>query len=221
MVVGYDRDPVLRDLEFEVHAGERVGLIGLNGGGKTTSFAPSSASPALSGTSRYAGGPPSSRHTAGAARLSRDRAGRRADGRLARPRRRPGRAERCRAMEALERVGMAEASWILRRPPATGATGALRARSCRTVTSAARRAFTGVDWTSEQRLLRVVEEEANRRSVLIAIHDSIRRTWNAFRQRRQAAFGPPQSPLRRCWRRRTQARGCSYQGHEPRRARSP
>lgn len=33
---GYDATPLFEDVEFEVHAGERVGFVGPNGAGKTT-----------------------------------------------------------------------------------------------------------------------------------------------------------------------------------------
>jgi len=38
LAVGYDGRPVLRDVTFAVHPGERVGVLGPNGGGKSTLF---------------------------------------------------------------------------------------------------------------------------------------------------------------------------------------
>ena len=35
---GYGHLPVLKDISFEVHSGEMVGLIGLNGAGKSTTI---------------------------------------------------------------------------------------------------------------------------------------------------------------------------------------
>ena len=38
LVGGYSQIPVLKDVSFEVHPGELVGLIGLNGAGKSTTI---------------------------------------------------------------------------------------------------------------------------------------------------------------------------------------
>ncbi len=38
LVGGYSRVPVLKDISFTVKAGELVGLIGLNGAGKSTTI---------------------------------------------------------------------------------------------------------------------------------------------------------------------------------------
>lgn len=36
VVLGYDGDPVLRDIRFAIDSGERIGLLGVNGAGKST-----------------------------------------------------------------------------------------------------------------------------------------------------------------------------------------
>ena len=38
LAVGYGGAPVLRDVTFTVDAGERIGVLGPNGGGKSTLF---------------------------------------------------------------------------------------------------------------------------------------------------------------------------------------
>ena len=56
---GYDRHPVVRGLDLEVHAGEVVALLGPNGAGKTTTILTISGDlPAINGEVRFAGLPP-------------------------------------------------------------------------------------------------------------------------------------------------------------------
>jgi ABC-type Mn2+/Zn2+ transport system ATPase subunit len=206
LAIGYDRDPVLRDLEFEVHAGERVGVIGPNGGGKTTLIrAVLGELRPLWGTLEV-WGRPALVPQAQRARL--DYPVTALDvalmGALARVPwwQRLGRAGRGRAMEALERVGLAERS----RTPFGDLSGGQQQRVlfARALVQDGDmllldEPFTGVDRTSEERLLRVIEEESNRgRAVVIAIHDlEPARTWERVLSvnGRQVAFGPPEVAL--------------------------
>ena len=112
LAAGYGAAPVLTDVSFALHAGERIGVLGPNGGGKTTLFRVLLGELAPRG--RHAAGARALRRRAAdralAAGLPGQRARRRADGRdLALPWwRRPGRAERRAARAALDAVGLGE-----------------------------------------------------------------------------------------------------------------
>jgi ABC-type Mn2+/Zn2+ transport system ATPase subunit len=111
LAVGYDGTPVLRDVAFALQPGERIGVLGPNGGGKTTLFrAVLGELPPLAGTLAVAGRCGSvpqterSRLDFPVSALDVVLMGTLAD----RPWwRRPGRRERAAAHAALGRVGLA------------------------------------------------------------------------------------------------------------------
>jgi ABC-type Mn2+/Zn2+ transport system ATPase subunit len=206
LAVGYNGAAALRDVSFAARAGERIGVLGPNGGGKTTLFR------ALLGelepmagelrvTSRCATVPQTERS------------------RLDYPVsaldvtlmgtiplrgwwRHPRRSERARARNALESVGLAE----LASRSFGELSGGQRQRVlvARALVQDARvvlldEPFTGLDVASAGRLNGLIDRLAGEgRAVLIATHDIEQaRRWDRVLclNRRQIAFGPPDEVL--------------------------
>jgi ABC-type Mn2+/Zn2+ transport system ATPase subunit len=206
--VGYDGRPVLRAVTFAVHPGQRVGVLGPNGGGKSTLFrAALGELPALTGTLEVTGRvgvlpqtersrldyPVSALDVALMGALSR------------RPWWKPtGRAERRTALQALARVGLAD-----RADDAFGAlSGGQRQRVllARALMQEARlllldEPFSGMDAPSTATTLALIDAlAADGHALLIATHDVDQaRAWDRVLclNHRQVAFGPPDDVLSR------------------------
>ena len=206
--VGYDGRPVLRDVTFAVHAGERVGVLGPNGGGKSTLFrAALGELPPLTGTLQVSGRvgvlpqtersrldyPVTALDVALMGALSR------------RPWWKPtGRTERRTALQALARVGLAN-----RAHDAFGElSGGQRQRVllARALVQEARlllldEPFSGMDAPSTATTLQLIDAlAADGHALLIATHDVDQaRAWDRVLclNHRQVAFGPPDDVLSR------------------------
>ena len=177
--LGYEGNPVLHGLEFQVPPGFRVGILGPNGGGKTTLFR------GLTGEIEpLSGRLEVSATTATVAQTDRSRLDYPVSaldvatmGSLARLPwyRRPGRGERRRALEALEEVGLGEQA----NATFGDLSGGQRQRVliARALTADASlllmdEPFTGLDAASEQRLEALIDGlAAAGRTVLIATHE--------------------------------------------------
>jgi ABC-type Mn2+/Zn2+ transport system ATPase subunit len=208
LALGYGAAPVLHDVAFALDGGRRVGVLGPNGGGKTTLFR------GLLGELRPLAGTLTVAGRCGSVPQS-DRS--RLDfpvsaldvvlmGTIAgRPWwRGPSHADRTAAREALGRVGLA--------PLADRTYGELsggqrqRVLIARAIVRDARillldEPFTGLDATSAARLEALLAQLAGEgRAVLVATHDLEQaRRWDAVLclNRRQVAFGPPAATLTR------------------------
>jgi ABC-type Mn2+/Zn2+ transport system ATPase subunit len=208
LAAGYGGAPALRDVTFHVHGGQRIGVLGPNGGGKTTLFR------VLLGELRPAAGrlvaparcgvvPQTERSRLDFPVSALDVALMGAVSRLPWWRR-PGREERRGARAALDTVGLGDQA---------GATfgdlsGGQRQRVlvARALVQDAPvllldEPFTGLDAVSAERLEALLSRlAAEGRGVLIATHDVDQaRGWDAVLclNRRQLAFGPPDLALGR------------------------
>jgi ABC-type Mn2+/Zn2+ transport system ATPase subunit len=208
IAAGYGGPPVLDDVRFSVPPGTRIGVLGPNGGGKTTLFrvilgelAP------LRGTlrvnARCGTVPQSERARLDYPVTALDVALMGTLGRLAWWRR-PGRGERRRAHEALEMVGLGE----LASASFGELSGGQRQRVfiARALVQDARlvlldEPFSGVDESTTRRVMELIDRlAAEGRSLMIATHDVEQaRAWDLVLclNRRQIAFGPPAQTLTR------------------------
>jgi len=204
---GYGGEVVLRDVSFSVRAGERVGVLGPNGGGKTTLFrlllGELEPHAGVLERPRCAVVPQTERSRLDFPVSALDVASMGAVGRLPWWRR-PGRAERAQARAALDRVGLG--------PQADATFGALsggqrqRVLVARALVQDAAvmvldEPFTGLDAASAEGLEGLLVELAREgRGLLIATHDVEQAgRWDRVLclNRRQIAFGVPREVLTR------------------------
>jgi ABC-type Mn2+/Zn2+ transport system ATPase subunit len=206
LAVGYGGRPVLEGVSIAVRRGERVGVLGPNGGGKTTLLR------ALLGDLRPAAGtlsvagrcgtvPQTERSRLDFPVSALDVVTMGALGRLPWWRR-PGRAERGDALAALERVGLRE-----RAADTFGELSGGQRQRVLVARALVQEAdivlfdepFTGLDAPSAARLTELVDVlAAEGRAVLIATHDvSQTLAWDAVLcvNRRQVAYGRPAQTL--------------------------
>jgi len=206
LAAGYGGPPAVEDVSFQLAPGERIAILGPNGGGKSTLFrALLGELPALHGRVDAGGNfgyvPQTERSRLDYPVSALDVA---LMGTLSRVPwwRRVGRGERRLALAALARVGLA--------PVARERFGALSGGQRQRVLVARAlvqdapillldEPFTGVDLPSEELLSELLDELAGeRRGMLIATHDVDQaRAWDRVLclNRRQIAFGPPRDVL--------------------------
>lgn len=208
LAAGYAGRPVIAGLDLVAGAGERIAVLGPNGGGKTTLFRVlAGALEPLAGEvvvrERVGWVPQTDRSRLDFPVSAHDVALMGSLGRLPWWRR-PGRAERRSARRALDEVGMgdlADATFGL-------LSGGQRQRVliARALTEEAGvllldEPFAGLDAPSAERLLALIDElAATGRTVLIATHDLDQaRAWDAVLclNRRQVAYGRPDETLTR------------------------
>jgi ABC-type Mn2+/Zn2+ transport system ATPase subunit len=207
LAVGYGGPPVLEDVTFALEPGERIGVLGPNGGGKSTLFR------ALLGELAPVRGTVRAGRLGYVPQTERSRLDYPVTaldvalmGTLSRLEwwRRPGRADRALALASLARVGLEP----LARAPFGELSGGQRQRAlvARALVQDAPgllldEPFTGVDRVSAELLERLLGElAAEGRGLLVATHD-LEQARAADRvlclNRRQVAFGPPAETLTR------------------------
>jgi ABC-type Mn2+/Zn2+ transport system ATPase subunit len=208
LAVGYGGRPVLEEVTFTLRRGQRISVLGPNGGGKSTLFRAllGELRPVrgrIAATSAFGYVPQTERsrldypvHALDVALM----------GTLSRLPwwQRPGRAERELALAALERVGLAE----LARRQFGELSGGQRQRAL-VARALVRDApallldepFAGVDKPSAELLERLISELAREgRGLLVATHDLEQARSSDLvlcLNRRQVAFGPPAAVLTR------------------------
>jgi ABC-type Mn2+/Zn2+ transport system ATPase subunit len=208
LAAGYGAAPVLTDVSFALHAGERMAVLGPNGGGKTTLFrvllgelAPMAGT--LLAPARFAVVPQTERSRLDFPVSALDVALMGSISTLPWWRR-PGRAQRGAARAALAAVGLAEQA----NATFGDLSGGQRQRVlvARALVQDARvilldEPFTGLDAPSAERLeVLLAELAAEGRGVMIATHDVDQaRGWDRVLclNGRQVAFGPPEATLHR------------------------
>ena len=208
LAAGYGAAPVLTDVSFALHAGERMAVLGPNGGGKTTLFrvllgelAPMAGR--LTAPARFAVVPQTERSRLDFPVSALDVALMGSISTLPWWRR-PGRAQRRAARAALAAVGLAEQA----NATFGDLSGGQRQRVlvARALVQDARvilldEPFTGLDAPSAQRLEALLAElAAEGRAVMIATHDVDQtRGWDSVLclNGRQVAFGAPEATLHR------------------------
>ena len=206
LAAAYDEAPVLRDVSFAIERGMRVGVLGPNGGGKTTVFRtllgqlePKEGTVTV--PARCATVPQTDRSRLDYPVSALDVALMGALGRLPWWRR-PGRAERRRALEALELVSLS----ALAHASFGDLSGGQRQRVliARALMQDAElllldEPFAGVDEPSSERLLALIDRlAAEGKGLMVATHDVEQAlSWDQVLciNRRQVAFGPPGDTL--------------------------
>lgn len=205
---GYGAGPVIEGVDFSAEAGQRLAVLGPNGGGKTTLFRILLAELKPMGGELILEGPPAVVPQTDRSRLdfpvsALDVALMGSLGSLPwwRP---PGRVQRRKALEALTEVGMAD----LRATRFGELSGGQRQRVliARALVRDASvllldEPFSGLDTPSSESLMRLIDRlAASGRSILIATHDLDQALgWDRVLclNRRQIAFGDPRPTLDR------------------------